>query len=77
MDLITEQLPERGRFYRGLAGWVGFEQRRVSVRCRRTGCGLAGKWSRFALIDLAVTAITSFTSAPLRLITILGMVTLR
>ena len=75
VDLITEQLPERGRFYRGLAGWVGFEQRRVPFDVVERDEG-AGKWSRLALVDLAVTAITSFTSAPLRLITLLGMVTL-
>ena len=75
VDLITDQLPERGRFYRGLADWVGFEQRRVPFDVVERDEG-AGKWSRLALVDLAVTAITSFTSAPLRLITILGMVTL-
>ncbi len=75
VDLITGQLPERGRFYRGLADWVGFEQRRVPFDVIERDAG-TGKWSRLALIDLAVTAITSFTSAPLRIITILGMVTL-
>ncbi len=75
IDLLVHHLPERGRFYRGLAGWAGFEQSRVpfDVVERDTG---SGKWSGFALFDLALTAITSFTSAPLRVITILGAVTL-
>ncbi len=75
IDLLVHELPERGRFYRGLAGWAGFEQSSVpfDVVERDTG---SGKWSGFALFDLALTAITSFTSAPLRVITILGAATL-
>ncbi len=75
INLLVDELPERGRFYRGLAGWAGFKQSSVpfDVVERDTG---KGKWSGFALFDLALTAITSFTSAPLRVITILGAVTL-
>lgn len=75
IDLLVHELPERGRFYRGLAGWAGFEQASVpfDVVERDTG---SGKWSGFALFNLALTAITSFTTVPLRVITILGAVTL-
>lgn len=75
IELLVHDLPERGRFYRGLAGWAGFEQSSIpfDVIERDTG---SGKWSGLALFDLALTAITSFTSAPLRVITILGAVTL-
>ena len=34
------------------------------------------KWTLWKLIELATTAIVSFTSAPLRIVTILGMATL-
>ncbi len=75
VDVITTQLRERGRFYRGLADWIGFEQRRVPFDVEERDKG-SGKWSGFALAELAVTAVTSFTSAPLRIITLLGVVTL-
>lgn len=75
VDVIVNQLPERGRFYRGLAGWVGFEQTSVPFDLVERENG-GGKWSGLALIDLAITAVTSFTSVPLRLVTILGVVTL-
>ena len=75
VDIIVNHLPERGRFYRGLAGWTGFEQRYVKFDVAQRDDG-TGKWSGIALVDLAMTAVTSFTSAPLRIITILGVVTL-
>ena len=73
--LIVDELPERGRFFRGLAGWVGFKQATVLFDVRKRDAG-DGKWSGYALVDLALTAFTSFTSAPLRLVSILGVVTL-
>jgi hypothetical protein len=75
VDAIVVRLPERRRFYRGLADWVGFEQDTVpfDVGARDTG---EGKWSLRALFDLATTAIVSFTAAPLRIVTVLGLLTL-
>jgi len=75
VDTIARMLPERRRFYRGLADWVGYQ--RVSlpfdVAERETG---QGKWSLWKLVELALTALVSFTSAPLRIVTVLGFLTL-
>ena len=75
VDAIVVRLPERRRFYRGLTDWVGFEQVSVpfDVGVRDAG---EGKWSLGALFDLATTAILSFTAAPLRIVTVLGLLTL-
>ncbi|MGA8260459.1 MAG: glycosyltransferase family 2 protein [Arenicellales bacterium] len=75
VDVVVRKLPERRRFYRGLAAWVGFTQDSVpfDVDARASG---GGKWSLAGLLELATTAIISFTSAPLRIVTILGAVTL-
>jgi len=75
VDVIVRQLPERRRFYRGLADWVGFEQASIPFAVEQRTAG-EGKWSFMALVDLATTAIISFTSAPLRIVTILGSITL-
>jgi hypothetical protein len=75
VDAIVARLPERRRFYRGLADWVGFEQAAVPFDVGSRGSG-EGKWSLRALFDLATTAIVSFTAAPLRIVTVLGSVTL-
>jgi glycosyltransferase involved in cell wall biosynthesis len=75
VDTIVVRLPERRRFYRGLADWVGFQQDTVpfDVGVRDVG---EGKWSLRTLFDLATTAIVSFTAAPLRIVTVLGLITL-
>jgi len=75
VDVIVQQLPEKRRFYRGLANWVGFEQTNIPFSVQSRGVG-DGKWSIIALIDLATTAIVSFTSAPLRIVSLLGLITL-
>jgi glycosyltransferase involved in cell wall biosynthesis len=75
VDAIARELPERQRFYRGLADWVGYRHASIpfDVEARAEG---EGKWSVWKLMQLATTAIVSFTSAPLQIVTFLGMVTL-
>ena len=75
VDILVGKLQERERFYRGLADWVGFNQDEVffDVALREAG---EGKWSVFALIELALTATVSFTSTPLRIVTALGLIIL-
>jgi glycosyltransferase involved in cell wall biosynthesis len=75
VDVIVGQLPERQRFYRALTRWVGFRQEsvRFDVPPRADG---TSRWSFLRLLDLALTGIVSFTSLPLRLVTVLGLVTL-
>ena len=75
VDTIIADFPEKQRFYRGLTDWVGFKRDKIlfDVEERLTG---EGKWSVWSLIRLAITAMVSFTSAPLQIITILGFLTL-
>jgi glycosyltransferase involved in cell wall biosynthesis len=75
VDAIARELPERQRFYRGLADWVGYRHASIpfDVEARAEG---AGKWSVWKLVQLATTAIVSFTSAPLQIVTVLGVLTL-
>lgn len=75
INIITRDLPESQRFYRGLSEWVGYKHETIffDVASRIEG---EGKWTTLGLINLATTAIVSFTSAPLRVVTILGMATL-
>jgi len=75
VDILIKNMPERLRFYRGLSHWLGFEQAFVpfTVLDRAEG---QSKWSLLALVELALTAVVSFTSAPLRLVSLLGVITL-
>ena len=75
VDTIARDLPESQRFYRGLSDWVGYSHESIpfDVQMRIKG---KGKWKLWGLISLATTAIVSFTSAPLRIVTILGFTTM-
>jgi glycosyltransferase involved in cell wall biosynthesis len=75
VDAIARELPERQRFYRGLADWVGYRHVSVQFDVEPRAQG-EGKWSVWRLVQLATTAIVSFTSAPLQIVTILGVLTL-
>lgn len=62
---------ERNRFFRYLVAWVGFRQTRIPYVASRRHAGRT-KFARRKLLSLAVDAITSFSSAPLRLCTYTG-----
>ncbi len=68
-------LPERKVFFRALSFWVGFKKAEVSYRVQERTVG-ESKWSTRSLIKYAITNIASFSSAPLHLVTVLGIVTL-
>ena len=68
------QLRERHRFMKGLFGWVGYN--RVSVPYQRDA-RLAGvtKFNFWKLWNFALEGVTSFSTAPLRIATYLGVAT--
>jgi len=66
------QLPERNRFFKGLSSWIGFRQMRIDYEPEaRTGGRSA--WNTRALIGLSLNGLTSFSVAPLRAATMLGL----
>ncbi|MGH8061415.1 MAG: glycosyltransferase family 2 protein [Pseudoxanthomonas sp.] len=68
------QLRERHRFMKGLFGWVGFKQVAIPYRreARLAGSSKFGLWK---LWNFALEGITSFSTAPLRVATYLGLAT--
>lgn len=75
VDIIIYKLPERQRFFRGLTSWLGFAEEYVFFDVDQRQDGVS-KWSFWSLVELSVTALTSFTSLPLRIVTLLGFATL-
>ncbi len=67
--------PERRTFFRGLAAWVGFRTAEVefNVDERREG---TSHWSTTSLFKYALSNISSFSSAPMQIVTVLGLVML-
>lgn len=66
-------LPERNTFFRALSSWVGYKTTSVSYEVREREIGQS-KWSTPSLIKYAVQNITSFTTKPLHLVTIMGVI---
>ncbi|HVX91604.1 MAG TPA: glycosyltransferase family 2 protein [Xanthobacteraceae bacterium] len=66
------QLPERNRFFKGLASWIGFRQIRVDYEPAERAHGRTS-WSFGSLIGLSVEGLTSFSVAPLRVASLLGL----
>jgi len=69
------QMPERNVFFRALSFWVGFKKATVSYRVQDRVAG-ESKWSTKSLVKYAITNISSFSSAPLHIITLLGILML-
>jgi polyisoprenyl-phosphate glycosyltransferase len=67
-----KQLPERNRFFKGLATWIGFRQMRVDYEPAERTHGTS-KWNLYALLGLSIEGLTSFSVAPLRLASLLGL----
>lgn len=65
---------ERRRFMKGLFSWIGFKQVRITYDRDPRFAGET-KWNYWRLWNLAVEGITSFTIAPLKLATYLGLAT--
>src|SRR4029450_12382060 len=66
------QLPERNRFFKGLASWIGFRQIRVDYEPAARAHG-ATTFSAGRLIGLSIEGLTSFSVAPLRFASLLGV----
>lgn len=66
------QYPEQHRFMKGLFAWIGFDQEAVPYEREPRRAGRS-KWSYFRLFNLAIEGITSFTAAPLRAASVLGL----
>ena len=67
------QLRETERYTKGLFCWIGFNKKEILFE---RGDRAAGKsnWGYGALFNLAVEGITSFSTAPLRIASIIGLV---
>jgi len=66
------QLPERNRFFKGLASWIGFKQIRVDYEPAARAHGVT-TFSPGRLVGLSIEGLTSFSVAPLRLASLLGV----
>jgi len=66
------KLREQHRFMKGLFAWIGFPSKAIHYRRDARAAGQT-KWNYWGLINLAVEGLTSFTIAPLKIATYLGL----
>ena len=66
------RLPEHSSFFRGTSSWIGFRRSTIEVDIDQRAGGRS-RWTVGSLFRLAVNGLTSFTSAPLHLVTMVGL----
>ena len=64
---------ETQRYTKGIFSWIGYRKKEILFDSALRAAG-ATKWSWLKLINLAIEGITSFTTFPLRLSSIAGLV---
>ena len=67
------RLPERNVFFRALSSWVGFKTTYVEFDVQQRTAGKS-KWSFKSLARYAVNNITSFSAAPMQIVTFFGFI---
>jgi glycosyltransferase involved in cell wall biosynthesis len=65
-------ISETSRFNKGLFSWIGFKSIGVPYRVAERSAG-ATKWSVTRLLKFAIDGLTSFSTLPLRVSTLLGL----
>lgn len=65
------KFPEKQRYTKGMFSLIGFKKKAIEFDRDPRVAGET-KWNYLKLVDLAIEGITSFTTAPLRLATIVG-----
>jgi glycosyltransferase involved in cell wall biosynthesis len=71
VDAIN-RLPERNRFMKGLFAWVGFRTEFIPYEAAARLAG-SSRFNLLKLFGLGVTGLTSFSVAPLRLVSLAGV----
>lgn len=68
-------LGERNTFFRALSFWAGFRSVKVEYEVQERAIG-SSKWSFKSLIRYAISNVTSFSTVPLQMVTVMGMVSI-
>lgn len=68
-------LQERNTFFRALSFWAGFRSAKVEYEVQEREFGTS-KWSFRGLMKYAISNVTSFSTVPLQIVTVLGTVSI-
>lgn len=69
---VLINMRERNAFFRALSSWIGFKGTYVEFDVQQRQAG-ESKWSTRALTRYALNNISSFSTAPMQIVTVLGV----
>jgi dolichol-phosphate mannosyltransferase len=69
---LLSQMPEKGKFIRGMRSWVGFNQKGIEYERDERALGKS-KYSTKKLIQLAMNGLFNFSDFPIKLISRFGL----
>ena len=72
VDAIVD-ISEKNRFSKGIFSWVGFNTYYLPYKAKKRNKG-ESKWSFLSLFKYAISGIVSFSTAPLTISTVLGVI---
>ena len=72
---ILNKIPEKKGFFRAISFWVGFEKTVVEFEVKERKAGVS-KWSTLSLIKYAISNISAYSTAPMQIVTVLGVIML-
>jgi dolichol-phosphate mannosyltransferase len=72
---VLLQMPERGRYLRGMVSWTGFRQTPLPYQREPRRAGIS-KYPLFKMLQFATDGIISFSVLPLRLAALTGLATI-
>ena len=70
---VLINMRERNAFFRAMSSWIGFRTATVEFEVQEREAG-ESKWSTRSLVKYAVNNISSFSTAPMQIVTILGSI---
>lgn len=70
--LALREFRESQRYTKGMFSWIGYHKKEILYDRDPRAAGET-KWNYFKLINLAIDGITSFTTAPLRIASLFGI----
>ena len=72
---VLLSLGERNTFFRALSFWAGFRSTKVEYEVKERAFG-SSKWSFRSLLRYAVSNVTSFSTVPLQMVTVMGIISI-
>ena len=72
---ILNRIPEKKGFFRAISFWVGYKKTAVEFEVRERTEG-ASKWTTVGLMKYAVSNISAYSTAPMQIVTVLGLIML-